>query len=406
VTETVTMVRGWPRRRDTLRWSDAERAINEAVQAVERMGANMALTDAVVLLAQAQERVAAYVDAHPGPAAATREPAAREAYFAGFTQVPGTVHAAFVSEGEVIVLGSPPESDDEETGHNCDAMGCGYDHVLWRGAAAPTPPAPEDTREGVCYCGHHHRDHDRMIGSCRACECAVFDMPDPQAPPAAVDAPILGPVRCLCDEPGPVVLVDAGMWGSRACGTCRRLLVQSGPPVRPDSHGAPPAAVAPAEPMFGARPAMQCATHGAQRFEWHEGDWRCQVCGEPAVGAVDVYALLDERDALASEVERLDAEVQARQSERDDAWVEVRELRAGRKALADMVEILSAALADDPARYAVFMARNVRATDRLLLLNAATAVERSSWPLAAQNAADLRDLADRLTAPPAVVCDA
>lgn len=32
--------------------------------------------------------------------------------------------------GETVVLGQP-ESDDEE--HNCDANGCGQDHVLWRG---------------------------------------------------------------------------------------------------------------------------------------------------------------------------------------------------------------------------------------------------------------------------------
>ena len=37
---------------------------------------------------------------------------------------------------EVVVLGSPPdesEQDDENT-HNCDAMGCGYVHVLFRGS--------------------------------------------------------------------------------------------------------------------------------------------------------------------------------------------------------------------------------------------------------------------------------
>jgi hypothetical protein len=36
----------------------------------------------------------------------------------------------------------------------------------------------QDTREGVCYCGHHHRDHGPLIGECGVCECAVFDADD------------------------------------------------------------------------------------------------------------------------------------------------------------------------------------------------------------------------------------
>ena len=38
--------------------------------------------------------------------------------------------------GSLIILGEPPGEDrveDEETGHNCDAMGCGWDHVVIRG---------------------------------------------------------------------------------------------------------------------------------------------------------------------------------------------------------------------------------------------------------------------------------
>lgn len=34
------------------------------------------------------------------------------------------------THGEVMVIGVPV-SDDEK--HNCDANGCGQDHVLWRG---------------------------------------------------------------------------------------------------------------------------------------------------------------------------------------------------------------------------------------------------------------------------------
>lgn len=34
-------------------------------------------------------------------------------------------------DGKLIVLGDPPEMPDE-LGHNCDAMGCGWCHVLVR----------------------------------------------------------------------------------------------------------------------------------------------------------------------------------------------------------------------------------------------------------------------------------
>ena len=52
-----------PRRMDTLRWSAAERAIQDAVAVVEQMGAHESLTRAVILLGQAREQVANYVDA-------------------------------------------------------------------------------------------------------------------------------------------------------------------------------------------------------------------------------------------------------------------------------------------------------------------------------------------------------
>ena len=46
-------------------------------------------------------------------------------------QIDGRITELWVSaRGEVVVLGSPA-SDDEK--HNCDANGCGQDHVLWRG---------------------------------------------------------------------------------------------------------------------------------------------------------------------------------------------------------------------------------------------------------------------------------
>jgi len=38
----------------------------------------------------------------------------------------------YVSDKWLLVTGTPDESEDEETGHNCDAMGCGWEHVLYR----------------------------------------------------------------------------------------------------------------------------------------------------------------------------------------------------------------------------------------------------------------------------------
>jgi len=52
----------WPRRADMNRWHPAERAIQDAVQVVEEMGADVRLTDAVVLLGQARAKVADFID--------------------------------------------------------------------------------------------------------------------------------------------------------------------------------------------------------------------------------------------------------------------------------------------------------------------------------------------------------
>jgi len=51
-----------PRRIDMLRWTPAERAIYEAIQAVEALPPDVRLTDAVILLGQAQTKVADFVD--------------------------------------------------------------------------------------------------------------------------------------------------------------------------------------------------------------------------------------------------------------------------------------------------------------------------------------------------------
>lgn len=58
-----------------------------------------------------------------------------------------TYHEAFrevapgvnVGNGEIVVCGMPHETEDETDPrfHNCDAMGCGYEHVLFRARLAP-----------------------------------------------------------------------------------------------------------------------------------------------------------------------------------------------------------------------------------------------------------------------------
>ena len=52
-----------PRRNRVDQWVPAERAIQDAVDAVEAMPADVRLTHAVILLGQAREAVADYVDA-------------------------------------------------------------------------------------------------------------------------------------------------------------------------------------------------------------------------------------------------------------------------------------------------------------------------------------------------------
>jgi hypothetical protein len=55
---------GFPRRIRRDLWLPAERVIQEAVDLVEQLGADVALTDAVILLGKARERVADYIDEH------------------------------------------------------------------------------------------------------------------------------------------------------------------------------------------------------------------------------------------------------------------------------------------------------------------------------------------------------
>lgn len=53
---------GWPRRADIKRMTDAELTIYRAMQKVEQMGAHELLTKAVVLLGEAKDAVADFVD--------------------------------------------------------------------------------------------------------------------------------------------------------------------------------------------------------------------------------------------------------------------------------------------------------------------------------------------------------
>lgn len=53
---------GIPRRARLNLFSSAEKAIWDATQEVEKMGADVRLTDAVILLGQAREKVADYID--------------------------------------------------------------------------------------------------------------------------------------------------------------------------------------------------------------------------------------------------------------------------------------------------------------------------------------------------------
>ena len=37
-----------------------------------------------------------------------------------------------VKDAELVILGDPMDAEDEEISHNCDAMGCGQEHVIVR----------------------------------------------------------------------------------------------------------------------------------------------------------------------------------------------------------------------------------------------------------------------------------
>jgi hypothetical protein len=58
---------GWPRRADLMLMTPAELAVRNAVLAVEAAGCHTLLTEAVILLGQAQDKVADFVELPPAP---------------------------------------------------------------------------------------------------------------------------------------------------------------------------------------------------------------------------------------------------------------------------------------------------------------------------------------------------
>lgn len=58
----------WPRRQSVPHMTPAELAIRDAVHAVEAAGAHLLLTEAVILLTQAQSKVADFVELEPDDA--------------------------------------------------------------------------------------------------------------------------------------------------------------------------------------------------------------------------------------------------------------------------------------------------------------------------------------------------
>ena len=56
---------------------------------------------------------------------------------------------AYSDGKEVVILGIPPdeESETEEDAHSCDAMGCGFDHVIARFPLQGTPYYGKEKRD-------------------------------------------------------------------------------------------------------------------------------------------------------------------------------------------------------------------------------------------------------------------
>lgn len=98
-----------PRRIDLNRMVPAERAITEAMHLVEGMGASPALTEAVVLLGKARDRVADHVDVE----APKRSPNAILKYFA-YEHLPPHLQAVSKPIGDLARAMDEALPDGEE----------------------------------------------------------------------------------------------------------------------------------------------------------------------------------------------------------------------------------------------------------------------------------------------------
>lgn len=119
-----------PRRNQMLKWCEAEHKIQAAVDAVELMGADVRLTDAVILLGRARDRVADFVDGVSGAALQDSRPV-------GMLRPVGTLTLAMLLTRAYAVNG---------TWGSLEALA---EYVTaqpeWAGAASPPsePPATE-----------------------------------------------------------------------------------------------------------------------------------------------------------------------------------------------------------------------------------------------------------------------
>ncbi len=72
--------------------------------------------------------------------------------------------------GGIVVLGSPysTPNDDDPDAHNCDAMGCGLDHVVFKATLPKPPPADlirvvADTAEAFMVGALPEEDLDEVV---------------------------------------------------------------------------------------------------------------------------------------------------------------------------------------------------------------------------------------------------
>lgn len=52
----------------------------------------------------------------------------------GFSPINASVYVN-PADGRIVITGDLMDSDEEESAHNCDAAGCNWEHVVFRGQA-------------------------------------------------------------------------------------------------------------------------------------------------------------------------------------------------------------------------------------------------------------------------------